>query len=78
MMVSLIPYLDTMAVLTVSEPTFCIPSFRSAFVAPFTGREPVEFLAFSSHCLLLVVGQPEGKGFVERHDRVWAEANGHS
>lgn len=51
-----------MAVLTVSEPTFCIPSFRSAFVAPFTGREPVEFLAFSSHC---VVGQPEGKVWLE-------------
>lgn len=46
------PYLNAMAVLAVSEPTFCVPPFRSAFIAPFAGRKPVEFLAFPSHCLL--------------------------
>lgn len=46
------PYLNAMAVLTVSEATFCVPPFRSAFIAPFTGREPVELLTFSSHSLL--------------------------
>lgn len=55
-----------MAVLTVSEAIFCVPPFRSALIAPFTGRKPVEFLAFPTHCLLASLWE----GFVGGHDCV--------